>query len=91
MIYWNWKVSLIYFLSSKCFNKKVLEFGQYDEKIEKILNGEARYSESVDKRILSDKDDLKKTIEFYLNNFKLENKNVIIQDENLSNLSNIIK
>lgn len=76
---------------AKCFNKKVLEFGQYDEKIEKILNGEARYSESVDKRILSDKDDLKKTIEFYLNNFKLENKNVIIQDENLSNLSNIIK
>ena len=89
------KIVLTYYPASaqiyaKCFKKKVLEFGEYDKKIEDILNGKARYSESVDKRILNDKFELKNSIEFFLNNYKIEDKSNSPK-ENLSDLTNIIK
>ena len=44
--------------------KKVIEFGEYDQRIEKLLNGKARYYESVDTRVKSNSELLKNEIEF---------------------------
>lgn len=75
----------------KYFKKPVIEYGEYDEEIEKKLNGKARYFESVDKRIKFDKFELQETISDYLENkldFKVKE---FDKNENLSNLFNLIK
>ena len=72
---------------AKCFGKTVIEFGEYD-KIENILNGKARYFDSVDKRVLNDKQELELTIRHYLNNNLIKND---VNNNFLDELSNLKK
>ncbi len=74
---------------AKCFGKTVIEFGEYDKKIENILNGKARYFDSVDKRVLNDKQELELTIRHYLNNNLIKNNVDNIFLDELSNLKEI--
>ena len=71
--------------------KKVIEFGEYDQRIEKLLNGKARYYESVDTRVKSNSELLKNEIEFYLKNYQLDNQEKTTREDKLSSINEIIK
>ena len=76
---------------AKYFKKKVIEFGEYDQRIEKLLNGKARYYESVDTRVKSNSELLKNEIEFYLKNYQLGNQEKTTREDKLSSINEIIK
>ncbi len=76
---------------AKYFKKKVIEFGEYDQKIEKLLNGKSRYYDSVDIRIKSDREILKNKIEYYLNHSETSDEKKVLKDEKLSKINEIIK
>ena len=76
---------------SKYFNKPVIEYGEYDQKIENKLNGQARYFESVDKRIKFSKEELENTIIRYLNNELISKVKNNLPEDNLSNLLELMK
>ena len=70
---------------------KVIEFGEYDQRIEKLLNGKARYYESVDTRVKSNSELFKNEIEFYLKNYQLDNQEKTTREDKLSSINEIIK
>ncbi len=76
---------------AKHFKKKVIEYGEYDKKIEKLLNGKSRYHESVDIRIKTDKEKLKNEIEFYIKNYEINNISSKFKEERLSSINEILK
>ena len=76
---------------AKHFKKNVIEFGEYDEHIENILDGKARYFESVDRRIKFDKDILKDSINYYIENITNINNFNNLKEDTLGDIVKIIK
>ena len=76
---------------AKHFQKNVIEFGEYDKKIETIFGGKARYFESVDRRIKFDKIKLKEAVKYYLNKSEKNVDLKIARKDNLHEIYNIIK
>jgi len=71
---------------AKHFKKNVIEYGEYDQKIENLLNGNPRYFESVDKRVRTDKKELKETIEYYLNRPNVSYEKKYLKKDTLSDI-----